>query len=141
MVELRPTSRVTPSRCKRENSVSRLIISALLAPALIAGFMFTPASAQQATSKVQACIGDLCPPESPRDDFPVQAPDGAKLKVQSAQALDSSPAPVKPRKKKIASAESNLQQSEPKTTTTYGVTYDAHFTGQPNWLTGRHDLR
>jgi hypothetical protein len=105
--------------------------------------MIDTASAQQAASKVKACIGDLCPPESPRDDFPVQAPAVAKPKLQQAQtqAQDTAPAPVKPRQKKVASAEGKLQQSAPETTTVYGVTYEGHFSGQPNWLTGRHDLR
>jgi hypothetical protein len=88
--------------------MSNLLTTALLGLAVIAGSVSGVALAQDSTTKVKPCLGELCPPKSPREDMPKQMMEGAN-QVKQMQGQDQSSGQVI-RKKKQASFHPNRQQ-------------------------------
>jgi hypothetical protein len=82
--------------------MSSLLTTALLGSAVIAGSLSGVALAQDSTTKMKPCLGELCPPKSPREDMPKQMMEGANQGEQM-QGQDQSSSQVMPRKKKQAS--------------------------------------
>jgi len=89
--------------------MSNLLTTALLASAVIAGSVSGIALAQDSTTKMKPCIGELCPPKSPREDMPKQMMEGAN-QAEQMQVQDQSSGQVRPRKKKQASFQRNRHQ-------------------------------
>ena len=84
--------------------MSNLLTTALLGSAVIAGSVsgVALAFAQDSTTKMKPCLGELCPPKSPGEDIPKQMMEGAN-QVEQMQGQDQSSGPVMPREKKQAS--------------------------------------
>ena len=89
--------------------MSNLLTTALFGSALIAAPVSGVALAQDSTTKVKPCLGELCPPKSPREDMPKQMMKGAN-QVERMQSKDQSSDQVMPRKKKQASLHRNRHQ-------------------------------
>jgi hypothetical protein len=93
--------------------MSSFLMTALLGLAVIAGSVSGIALAQDSTTKVEPCLGELCPPKSPREDIPKQTVEGARQGKQM-QAQDQPTGQVMPRKKKKqASFERNRDKQQP----------------------------
>ena len=91
--------------------MSSLLTTAFLGSAIIAGSLSGVALAQDSTTKMKPCLGELCPPKSPREDMPKQMMEGA-IQAEQMQGQDQSSSQEKPRKKKQASFHRNrLQKS------------------------------
>jgi hypothetical protein len=89
--------------------MSSRLTTALLGSAIVAASVSGVAFAQDSTTKVKPCLGELCPPKSPREDMPKQTMEGANQAAQM-QGQDQSSGQVMPRKKKQASFDRNRQQ-------------------------------
>jgi hypothetical protein len=89
--------------------MSSLLTTALLGSAIIAASLSGVALAQDSTTKMQPCVGELCPPKSPKEDMPKQMMEGA-IQVEQMQGQDQSSGQVMPRKKKQASFHRNRHQ-------------------------------
>jgi len=91
--------------------MSNLLTTALLGSAVIAGSVsgVALAFAQDSTTKMKPCLGELCPPKSPGEDIPKQMMEGAN-QVEQMQGQDQSSGQVMPRKKKQASFHRNRHQ-------------------------------
>jgi hypothetical protein len=89
--------------------MSSLLTAALLGSAVIVGSVSGVALAQDSTHKVKPCLGELCPPKSPKEDMPKQMTKGAN-QVERMQSKVQSSGQVMPRKKKQASLHRNRHQ-------------------------------
>ena len=87
---------------KGKTPLSSLITTALLSLAVISGSVFGVARAQDSTTKVKPCIGELCPPKSPIGDMPAQTTQDAG-QSQQVHAQDKSSAQMRLRKQKRVS--------------------------------------
>src|SRR5262245_27075281 len=92
--------------------MSNLLTTALFGSALIAAPVSGVALAQDSTTKVEPCLGELCPPKSPREDMPKQMMEGAN-QAESMQGKELSGGQVMPRKKKQASLDRNRHRQSP----------------------------
>jgi hypothetical protein len=129
--------------------MSSFLMTALLGLAVIAGSTSGIALAQDSTSKVKPCLGELCPPESPGEDMPKQKIEGANQGKQMRAQHQPSGQVMPRKKKKQASFDRNRDKQQPSKKTEQEPS--EKITSQPskrtasrfnlwNWLTRQLDL-
>ena len=95
---------------------SSILTTAVMGWALFTGSLLGVAPMHASAATVKPCIGDLCPPKSPREDLPGQVTGGSNL---SDQVPGQDKPQVMPRKKK------QMATKQSKAAKAYRVSCDA----------------